>query len=87
MVDTKQATKFGQGIGLVLPATNTCTLDTRLVPNNRPRTKGGTFTETTSGESMKNMDWKKYQELAFILLDGEEKTGMTWEQYKKNGKR
>ena len=61
-------------------------LDTRLVPNNRPRPKGGTFTLTYSGESMKNMDWKKFRELSFYLLDGEERTGMTWEQYKKNDK-
>ena len=61
-------------------------IDTRLVPNNRPRPKNGTFTLTCSGESMKNMDWKKFRELAFYLLDGEERTGMTWEQYKKNDK-
>ena len=56
-------------------------LDTRLVPNNRPRTKYGTFILTSSGESMKNMDWKKFQELCFYLLDGEERTGMTWKEY------
>ena len=52
----------------------------KLVPP-KPHIKGETFLETTTGESMKNMDWEKYRQLAFMVLDGERKTGMTWEEY------
>ncbi len=41
------------------------------------------LTTTTKESEMKGQDWERFRELCFAFLDGEEKTGMTYEEYKK----
>ena len=43
----------------------------------------GIFVVTTKGSEMIGQDWERFRELCFAILDGEEKEGMTYEEYKK----
>jgi hypothetical protein len=43
----------------------------------------GIFVVTTKGSEMIGQDWERFREVCFAILDGEEKTGMTYEEYKK----